>query len=178
MLGLAGLLSVSVTIILVLRVMRPRQVSYDSIREAAPPTGLAGRLHGLVCRHTPYHHALQSPLYRWKEAVTRHPDLYLPCGVGTLDTLRQLLTIEEITLMALASARENAASDAVRSKLTDAQTARAARLHQLRSAAASIVAMGAFYRTRARSTQAMYGGVAFGLAGIIAIVAAAAWPLK
>jgi hypothetical protein len=38
--------------------------------------------------------------------------------------------------------------------------------------------MGAFYRTRARSTQAMYGGVAFGLAGIIAIVAAAAWPLK
>ena len=42
--------------------------------------------------------------------------------------------------------------------------------------AASIVTMGAYYNVRARSTWATYGGVAFGVLGVILVIAAFAWP--
>lgn len=42
--------------------------------------------------------------------------------------------------------------------------------------AASIVTMGAYYNVRAHSTWATYGGVAFGVLGVILVIAAFAWP--
>ena len=36
-----------------------------------------------------------------------HQDLYLPCGVKCLTSLRQSMIIEKITLMALAQAKED-----------------------------------------------------------------------
>jgi hypothetical protein len=176
-LGLAGLVFAGITIVLVLRVMRPRQVSYDSVLNATAPRGLACRLHDLVSAITPYEHFLERPLYRWQRAVNNDSDLYLPCGVSTLEELRQLLLIEEITLTALARAREDG-DDPARVNLTAGQAARAAHLHEIRSAAARITAMGAFYRVRACSTQAMYGGAIFGMAAIAAIVTAIAWPVR
>jgi hypothetical protein len=88
------------------------------------------------------------------------------------------MTVEQITLVALSRAREEVASDAARKNLNDAQAARAARLRELRTAAASIVAVGMYYIARARSTRAAYGGVALGLLGIVAIIAAVAWPIR
>ena len=44
---------------------------------------------------------------RWREIVESHQDLYLPCGVKCLTSLRQSMIIEKITLMALAQAKED-----------------------------------------------------------------------
>ena len=56
-----------------------------------------------------------------------------------------------------------------------AQTARAARLLELRTAATQIATVGEYYALRARSTRATYVGIVCGLAGT-AIVLAFAWP--
>ena len=62
-------------------------------------------------------------------------------------------------------------------RLCDAQAARAARLSDLRVAAARVAAVGEYYKLRYRSTWATYGGVVCGLLATAAIVAAFAWPL-
>lgn len=176
-LGLAGLIFVTITTLLILRVMRPQSVSYDDIREARSPAGLMGRLHDLI-RYTPFRQALESPLYRWQTSIQEHSDLYLPCDVNSLTALRQLLIVEEITLKALACAREDARLGAVRKKLTDAVAARAARLYELRATAASIVAVGVYHTVRARSSVATYVGAASGLLGFVCLIAALTWPIK
>ena len=103
-------------------------------------------------------------------------DLYLPCGVRCLTSLRQSMIIEKMTLMALALAHEHAADREMRQELTEAQAARAARLVDLRSAAARIATIGEYYALRGRSTWATYGGILCGLIGTAAIIAAFAWP--
>jgi hypothetical protein len=82
------------------------------------------------------------------------------------------MTVEEITLVALSRATEDVESDPVLQTLKGAQAARAARLHELRAAAATVVAMGTYYVARARTTVASYGGVTLGLLGLLAIAAA------
>jgi len=64
----------------------------------------------------------------------------------------------------------------VRQELSEAQAARAARLVDLRNAAARITTIGEYYALRARSTWATYGGILCGLIGTAAIIAAFAWP--
>lgn len=177
-LGTAGLLFVTITMVLVLQVMRPQAVSYADIQEAQIPVGLRGNLRSLGRRCRPRSHAFESPLYRWRHTILAHPDLYLPCGVASLIELQQLMIIEELTLVALARVSARSADDTVRDKLGHAQQARAARLHELRAAAADIVAVGVYYKARARSTWATYGGAAFGLLGILAVIAAVAWPIN
>jgi hypothetical protein len=174
-LGVTGLLFLSITMLLILQVMRPQSVSYTDIQEAKAPGGLRGALRNRE-RWTKSH-VFESPLYRWQRTITEHPDLYLPCGVKSLDILRQLMTVEELTLIALSQARENAEIDPARANIGLAQAARAARLYELRSAAATIAEVGTYYIARARSTVATFGGVAFGFLGLVAIVAAVAWPI-
>jgi len=120
--------------------------------------------------------ALGSPLYRWQQAIRRHPDLYLPCDVDTLLAPRQSVTVEEMTLVALARARENAEGGNARRKLTEAQAARAARLYELHAAAAGIVAIGVYYKVRARTTTATYLGTALSILGLVTIIAAVSSP--
>ena len=55
--------------------------------------------------------------------------------------------------------------------------ARTARLLELRIAATKIVTVGEFYKLRTRSARSTYGGIACGLIGTAAIVAAFAWPI-
>ncbi len=88
--------------------------------------------------------------------------------------LRQLVTIEELTLTALARACEQADILAGHRALNDAIAARIARLHQLRTAAAKIVTLATYYKVRTLSTRATYLGAALGFLGVISIVAATA----
>ncbi len=175
-LGVTGLFLLNVTLVLVLQVMRPQTISYADVQYAAEPTGLRGALHKAVCSFWPRDHAFESALYRWKHTILRHPDLYLPCGVYTLFDLRRLMIVEEVTLMALSKAREICASDELRRAVGDAQNARAARLHELRAAAAMVVTVGMYHNVRARSIVATLAGSTLGFLGIIAIIAAVAWP--
>ena len=87
------------------------------------------------------------------------------------------MIIEEVTLQALARARASARDPEASTMLRQAQTARAARLLELRTAGARIATVGEYYRLRARSTRATYGGVLSGVLGTAAIVAAFAWPM-
>jgi hypothetical protein len=159
-LGLTGLVFLSITLFLVMQVMRPQSVSYADIQNAPHRRGL-----------------LQPPLSKWRETVESHEDLYLPCGVKCLTSLRQSMIIEEATLMALARARAHAPDEQTSKRLREAQTARTVRLLELRTAAGQIVTIGEYYKLRARSTRATYGGILCGLIGSAAIIAAFAWPL-
>ena len=160
-LGLAGLAFLGITLFLVLQVMRPQAVSYTDIQKAGRGWG-----------------PLRSPLSRWRETVESHEDLYLPCGVKCLTSLRQSMIIEEVTLLALAQARGRKHDRETSRRLCEAQAARAARLHDLRVATGQIETIGDYYKLRARSTRATYGGVLCGLVGSAAIIAAFAWPLS
>jgi hypothetical protein len=160
-LGSAGLVLLGITMVLVLQVMRPQSVCYYSVQNAE-----RGR------RWLP-----QTPLYKWRRMIESHQDLYLPCGVNGLTSLRMAMIIEEVTLMALACALATAGDQATRDKLCEARGARAARLRDLRSTAAMVATVGEYYALRRRSSRATYGGVLCGLLGTAAIVSAFAWPL-
>jgi hypothetical protein len=101
-------------------------VSYADVQDAALPSGLRGALRGLFRHLKRDSHALESPLYRWQHTVQAHADLYLPVGVHALAGLRQLMTVEAATLVALSRATEDADSDEVLETLRHAQAARAA----------------------------------------------------
>ena len=87
------------------------------------------------------------------------------------------MAIEEVTLTRLAQLMEDVSNRAARKRLRHAQTARAARLLELRTAAADVAAVGEYYALRARSTRATYGGIVSGLLGTATIVLAFTWPL-
>ena len=157
--GAAGLLFLGFTLFLIMQVMRPQAVSLPDVQSAKP-------------RRRPF----PSALGKWRETVESQQDLYLPCGVRCLTSLRQSMIIEKMTLMALAMAHEHAVNRKMRQELAEAQAARAARLVDLRSAAARITTIGEYYALRGRSTWATYGGILCGLIGTAAIIAAFAWP--
>ena len=108
-LGLIGLALLGLTMLLVLRVMRPQSVSFAQVQEARQG-------------NWPF----ANPLGAWRDLVESQEDLYLPCGVNSLTSLRQSMIIEEVTLQALARARGSAADEAASNMLCEAQTARAA----------------------------------------------------
>jgi len=87
------------------------------------------------------------------------------------------MIIEEMTLVALSRATATARNPTSCQKLCEAQVARAARLRELRAAAAMIATVGEYYTLRYRSSWATYGGILCGLLGTAAIVTAFAWPL-
>jgi hypothetical protein len=154
--GLIGVAFLFLTLYLVLQVMRPQSVSYADVQSARRPW--------------------QQSLSKWREIVESEEDLYLPCGVTSLTSLRQSMILEEVTLGALARARASAHDQPTSQILCQAQAARSARLVELRTAAARIATIGEYYKLRARSTRATYGGVLFGLIGTTAIIMAFAWP--
>jgi hypothetical protein len=131
---LTGLLLLCITLFLIVQVMRPQTVSFSDVQGASTHGG-------------PFSPALG----KWRQTVESHQDLYLPCGVKCLNSLRQSLIIEKITLMALAKGKENKEHHGVRKQLEDAQEARGVRLTELRHAAT--------------------------LVGIAAIISAFTWPL-
>jgi hypothetical protein len=175
--GLAGLVFLSITMLLIVQVMRPQAVSYYDIQHARALYGVAAALHRLATHLRHHSHFLERPLYRWRQTIESHQDLYLPCGVTSLTDLRHSMIIEEATLVALAEARESAPSEAAVKTLSRAQAARTARLLELRIAAAKVVTVGEYYKLRTRSARATYGGIGCGLIGTAAIVAAFSWPI-
>jgi hypothetical protein len=162
--GVAGLVLLGFTLALVLRVMRPHAVSYTEVQTSDQGT-----------RWWPFGSSKGS-LRRWKRQVESQQDLYLPCGVKCLTSLRQSMIIEEVTLIALAHAAADGGSGEVCGKIRQAQAARTARLKELRDAAARIATIGEFYRVRFRSTCSTYYGLLCGLGGTAAVVAAFTWP--
>lgn len=66
----------------------------------------------------------------------------------------------------------------VRQNISSAEAARAARLHELRTAAALVVTVGMYYKARARSTAATCATSTLGFLGIIGVIAAVAWPVS
>jgi hypothetical protein len=160
LLFLAGLLLLGITLFLVLQVMRPQAISFSDVQRARKHRGPFG-----------------SALGRWHEIVESQEDLYLPCGVKCLTSLRQSMIIEKMTLMALALAKERPPGCQMRQQLEEAQEARALRLTELRQAASQIALIGEYYKLRGRSTRATYGGILCTLIGIAALLAAFTWPV-
>jgi hypothetical protein len=164
-LGIAGLAFLCITLFLIVQVMRPQATSFADVQRA----DTRGRW-------------FKPALGKWRATVESHQDLYLPCGVKCLTSLRQSMIIEKITLMALVGAqgRISAGTDESDSKicqiLGQAEAARAIRLTELRNAAAQIAAIGDYYKLRSRSTRATYGGIFCFLVGSVAIMAAFIWP--
>jgi hypothetical protein len=64
--GLAGLALLFVALVLLLRVMQPRAVSFVDV-QATDRDGLKDAM---------------DPLVRWKRVVEAQQDLYLPCGIN------------------------------------------------------------------------------------------------
>lgn len=126
-------------------------------------------------QHWPHNRVLEDSLYRWQQTVESNQDFYVPCGVGSLTELRQSMAIEETTLVASARAAEKAPDHTACKRLSRAQTARAARLLELRIAAAHIATIGEYYALRTRSSRATYGGIACGFLGTAAIVLTFTW---
>lgn len=178
-LGIVGLAFLCVTLFLVVQVMRPQATSFADVqqsnnREAGSQPVSDHRDSGQ--QPDKYGRRFKSALSRWRETVESHQDLYLPCGVKCLTSLRQSMIIEKITLIALAEAKECVSSQDMLQLIEDAAEARAVRLAELRSAAAQIATIGDYYRLRARSTRATYGGILCFVAGSAAIIAAFLWP--
>jgi hypothetical protein len=161
MLGAAGLIFLGITMFLVMQVMRPQSVSYTDVQRAKGRRWL-----------------WREPLYKWRLTIESDRDLYLPCGVRCLTGLRESMIIEEMTLVALSRATATARDQMSSQILCEARAARAARLLELRVAAARIATVGEYYKLRHRSSWATYAGVLCGLLGTAAIVTAFAWPLS
>ena len=154
-LGVCGLLLLGITLCLVLQVMRPQPVSFIDVQTRSG-----------------------GPLEKWRAVVESQHDMYLPCGIVSLTSLRQSLVIEQVTLQALARARATTQDETESRRLGDAQTARTVRLIELRGAAGRIAAIGEYYMLRARTTRDTYIGVTLALAGTTSIVGAFLWPIQ
>jgi hypothetical protein len=176
--GSVGLLCLAITMVLVLRVMQPPEISFVQIEDsnekkiAQSPRRLGQRFSSLIRRHE------KNALCGWKSKVEMHPDLYLPCGVEDLKQLRSSIRLEEATLVQLTRCWVDTSDTCIAKNLRRAQEARAARLLELRTAAARITAIGEYYALQVRSTQARYYGTTFGFLATALIVLAFAWPLK
>lgn len=149
-LGIGGLLLVFVTLVLVLRVIRHSPVSFRSVQTAH-----------------------RGPLRTWRNIIEAEQDLYLPCGIRCLTTLRQTMIVEEVTLNVLVQAINSPDLDTVDKRLlTSALKGRMARLAELREAVSQVVAIADYYLLHRRSTIATtLGGLSAALA-TMAIIAA------
>jgi len=176
--GLIGLLCLAATMLLLLRVLQPPEVSFEQVEEARDSAGTAQPSDSDGQQDSSWFKRYEgSAVYRWKQTVESHQDLYLPCGVTSLGELRWSINLEEKTLVQLSRCSEDIADPGAAERLRSAQEARSARLLELRTAAARITAVAEYYALQARSTQARNGGTAFGFIGTALIVLAFAWPL-
>jgi hypothetical protein len=145
-LGAAGLALIGLALFLILWVIRPQPVSYRDIQMAK-----------------------RGPLAKWRRMVETEQDLYLPCGVNCLTTLRQTMIVDELTLNALAGAfNRSDVSPSDKEVLKSAIDGRVARLSEFRRAASEVVAIADYYELHRRSSIATY------LGGLCAILATAA----
>jgi hypothetical protein len=137
---------------LVGQVLRPSDVSYDEIQQAR---------------------TARNPLTRWKNTVQSQQDLWLPTGVKCLETLRQAMIVDELTLMALSCALGAlGVGPEDRTAIQEAGRIRRSRLREYRRAASRIVQIGEFYRVRRRSAWATYLGAFLGMTGTALVIAA------
>jgi hypothetical protein len=147
-----GLILLLATLLLVMQVMRPLSVSYTDVQTSD----------GAHRRPSVRWPALR----HWKTTVESQQDLYLPCGVKCLTSLRQAMIVEELTLVALSRAMPNAkAAGTDAGFICSAQEARAVRLQELRQAACQVATIGEYYCTKGWSAVATYIG---GLSGTTA----------
>jgi hypothetical protein len=176
----SGLALLSVTLLLILRVMLPGAVSYEGVQTARPPRGPARALRIVFFQNRPSSHFLDNPLHRWQRTIKLYKDLYLPCGVTSLEGLRHAMKDEEETLRQLAGARDCQDPDRqlTGDLLAKVQAARVARLVELQMAAARITSVADGYVLRARCTLAIYGSSVTGTLGTAAIILAFAWPIR
>lgn len=152
--GGLGLGLLAATLVLILNVLRPKTIAFGEIQNS-----------------------VQGPLRKWREMIEEEQDLYLPCGVRCLTTLRQAMLVDELTLNALALAINKTQSEAdTCSLLTKALKGRMARLSELRATAAHIVTVADFYQLQLRSRQAAWVGTFLGVTGSALIIAAFASP--
>lgn len=169
--GVTGLGLLFVTLLLLLNVMQPSAVSFADV-QTADRAGVKDRM---------------DPLVRWKRVVESQQDLYLPCGISSLDGLRNAIIVEDATLDALACAIQHAAQAESRaagnvkvahwasqqhSDLEQACRVRIARLHDLKRAVGEITAIGEFYLLRQRSWTACILGSLSTAGGIACVIAA------
>jgi len=176
---LGGLLSLSLTMLLILRVMQPQAVSYDDIETAKPGSAHLRFAKKHPARRWPRLPFSASPLYQWKRNIERHKDLYLPCDITSLRALREAMALEQATLATLAAVDAQKGGEQPQAgELSLVQAARAARLIELRATAARITSIGECYELKARSTEAMYYGTILGLLGTAAVLVAFAWPIR
>jgi hypothetical protein len=173
-LALTGLGLLAMTMLLVLRVLRPSNTSYVDVQTVRLPrrpessdtptrTGWKERLADLR-RHS---------LRNWRGTVETQQDLWLPSGVKCLTTLRQAMIVDELTLMALSCAVVDKGVTAAHvESIREAHAVRVARLREFRQAAARIVEIGEFYRVRSRSDWATYLGGSLSAVGTAMIVLA------
>jgi hypothetical protein len=157
--------------------MQPPEVSFEQIEDPSKTKVGQSSSHIGQQYSSWIHRHEKSALWRWKSKVEAHPDLYLPCGVECLGQLRLFIRLEQATLVRLTQYRADTADPGVAKNLMRALEARAARLLELRTAAARITAIGEYYALQARSTQARYYGTTFGAFETALIVLAFAWPL-
>lgn len=174
----AGLGLLTVSMLMILRIMQSGAVSYESVENARQSVGLATAARKLFLAGRPGSHFLESPLYRWQRTIISHKDLYLPCGVTTLRGLRHAMEDEEQTLRHLANAANYPDGQLTGDLLAKVQAARVARLLELRMAAARITSVAEGYVLRARCTVAMYTASITGSLGTAAIILAFAWPIR
>jgi len=173
-----GLGLLSVTMLMILRIMQSGAVSYESVEKARQSVGLATAVRKLLFQNRPGCHFLESPLYRWQRTISSHKDLYLPCGVTSLRGLRLAMEDEEETLRQLANTGNYPNGQLTGDLLAKVQAARVARLLELRMASARITSVAEGYVLQARCTVAMYGGSISGVLGTAAIILAFAWPIR
>jgi hypothetical protein len=86
------------------------------------------------------------------------------------------MIIEEITLIALAHGAADVTHSDETPRIRDTQDARAARLKELRDAAARVATIGEFYPVRYSNTLATYAGATCAFLGTLTIVSLFAWP--
>ena len=118
LIGVAGLLCLGATMLMVLRVMQPPAVSFEDAQAADE-------------RIQEPHHLLQpirfwanryrkNSLRRWKQIVESHQDLYLPYGVPSLGELRWSIGLEEATLVQLSRKMEDPSDQGAADRLITA----------------------------------------------------------
>jgi hypothetical protein len=168
-LGALGFALLTVTLFLVLQVLRPQATSYTDVQAAGVKPGKDD----WPARFRQW----RNPLRKWSADIEAHADLYLPSGVTCLSTLRQLMVVDELTLMALSCALGHEGMTEQESRVVQqAQALRMARLREWRTAASRIILIGEFYRLRRRSAWATYAGTLGGVLGTAAIVGTFVWP--
>jgi hypothetical protein len=100
--GLAGLICLALTLLLLTDVLLPGVTSYDAIQMS--DRGSRNRTR-TTRRGTTAH---SNPLQTWKRQVESQQDLWLPSGVKCLVTLREAMIVDELTLIALSDAESKA----------------------------------------------------------------------